>query len=170
MPSLTTIFRDPNANPHGTTVERQAVRAVIFQGEQLLLVYSPVNRDYKFPGGGVKKGEKFEDALRRELLEECGAQLTRVVREIGHIVEYAHAKEPEFETFKMTSHYFLCEADTFVSPQTLEEYEAELDFQPVWVELAAALQTNNSRLEQPDPPRWTTRDTFMLEYIKTHLM
>ena len=89
---------------------------------------------------------------------------------IGYIVEYAHAKEPEFDIFQVTSHYFLCEADTFVSPQTLDEYEAELDFQPVWVELAAALQINNSRLEQPDPLRWTTRDTFMLEYVKTHLL
>jgi 8-oxo-dGTP pyrophosphatase MutT (NUDIX family) len=168
MPSLRTIFRDPNANPHGTIVERQAVRAIVFQGQQLLLVYSPVNMDYKFPGGGVKEGEKPEQALERELLEECGARLTRVIQEIGHIVEYAYAKEPEFETFKMTSHYFLCKADAFVSSQALEAYEADLGFQPVWVEPGEALQVNKSRLEQPNPARWMARETFMLSYLQNN--
>jgi hypothetical protein len=51
-----------------------------------------------------------------------------VVREIGSIVKYARAKEPDFETFKMTSHLFLCEVDAFVAPQALEGYEVHLTF------------------------------------------
>lgn len=166
MTTLATIFRDPDANPHGTTVERQAVRAVIFDGEKLLLVYSPVAKDYKFPGGGVIGGENPGQALEREILEECGARLARVIREIGDIVEYAHAKEPEFETFKMTSRYFLCEVDAFVAQQSLDDYEAELEFQPVWVKIGEALQINRIRLEQPNPSRWTPRETFMLSYLQ----
>ena len=170
MPLLTTIFRDPDANPNGTTVERQAVRAIILSGKQLLLVYSPVAREYKFPGGGVDNGETLETALGREVLEECGARLTRIVREIGAIVEYDHAKEPEFETFKMTSHHFLCEADAFVAPQALEGYEVRLAFEPRWVELEDALALNKSRLELPDPSPWLDREIFMLEYVKDHLL
>ena len=70
----------------------------------------------------------------------------------------------------MTSHYFQCEVDGFTTQQSLDDYEAELDFRPVWVNLAKALKTNQSRLNKPDPTRWTARDTYMLEYIKTHLM
>ena len=167
---LTTIFRDPDANPHGTTVERQAVRAIILQGHKLLLVYSPVAGEYKFPGGGVNKGETLEAALAREVLEECGARLTRVIRKIGSIVEYAHAKEPEFEIFKMTSHYFLCEADAFVALQKLEGYEIRLAFQPQWVEIEDALSLNKSRLELPDPSSWLTREIYMLEYVRDNLL
>lgn len=173
MPSgnvLTTIFRDPGANPHGTTVERQAVRAVILQGTQLLLVYSPVGREYKFPGGGVKVGETLENALGREILEECGARLTLIVREIGSIVEYAFAKELEFETFKMTSHNFLCEVDAFVVPQALEGYEIQLGLQPRWVELEEAVKQNISRLVLSDPSPWLAREIFTLEYVRDHLL
>ena len=170
MKTLTTIFRHPDANPQGTTIERQAVRGIILQGEQLLLLYSPVAREYKFPGGGVDDGETLEAALEREILEECGARLTRVVCEIGSIVEYDHAKEPVFETFKMTSHNFVCEVDAFVAPQALEGYEVRLAFQPVWVEIDEALALNKSRLELPDPSPWLTREIFTLEYVRDNLI
>lgn len=170
MSVLTTILRHPDVNPNGTTVERRAVRGIILDGTQLLLAYSPVNMEYKFPGGGVDKGETLEMALERELLEECGAILTRVVREIGAIIEYGNAIEPEFETFKMTSHIFLCQADAFVAPQKLEGYEIRLAFQPRWVELEIALANNNSRLAYPDPSPWLVREIFTLEYVRDNLL
>ena len=126
--------------------------------------------EYKFPGGGVKTEETPEETLQRELLEECGARLTQITREIGSIVEYAHAKEPEFETFKMTSHNFLCEVDAFVAPQALEGYEIRLAFQPRWVELEDALALNKSRLELPDPSPWLAREIFMLRYVRDNLL
>ena len=52
MQILTTIFRDPGLDIHGKTDHRVAVRAVVIRGGNLLMVYSPVNGDYKFPGGG----------------------------------------------------------------------------------------------------------------------
>ena len=170
MAILATIFRHPYANPHGTTVERQAARGIILNRTQLLLVYSPVAREYKFPGGGVNNGETPVKTLEREVLEECGARVTRVVREIGFIVEYANAVEPKFETFKMTSHIFLCQADAFVAPQKLGGYEIQLAFQPCWVEINQALEHNKSRLESSDPSPWLAREIFMLEYVKDFLL
>lgn len=67
----------------------------------------------------------------------------------------------------MTSRYYLCEIDAFVASQALDDYEANLKFQPVWVEPGKALQVNRSRLEQPNPPRWTVRETFMLSYLQS---
>ena len=40
----------------GTVNYREAVRAIIIKDKKILMVHSK-NKDYKFPGGGIKKGE-----------------------------------------------------------------------------------------------------------------
>ena len=62
MKILTEIFRDKGLDIHGKTDQRAAVRAVVIRGTTLLMVYSPVNKDYKFPGGGVDENENPEIA------------------------------------------------------------------------------------------------------------
>lgn len=133
------------------------------------MIYSPVNGDYKFPGGGVEKGENPEIALRREVAEECGMNLTRILRNIGCTVEYAIPLKAEFDVFKMTSNYYLCEVDlTLEAPQHLDDYEEALGFQPVWVDIDTAIQTNKVILgtEIKSSPQWTSREVFMLEHIQ----
>jgi double-stranded uracil-DNA glycosylase len=61
-------------------VERQAVRAVVVDAEQRVLLVRfqhPVSGDswWATPGGGVDEGESDEEALRRELREEAGLDL-----------------------------------------------------------------------------------------------
>ena len=171
MQILTEIFRDLNVNIHGKTDHRAAVRAVVIRGSNLLMVYSPVNGDYKFPGGGVDGDESHELALKREVAEECGMNLTRILEEIGCIIEYAIPMKNEFDVFKMTSSYYLCEVDSAIKEQSLDPYEKDLGFQPVWVDINTAIQTNIAILgtETKRPPQWTAREVFMLEYIQKKL-
>ena len=172
MQTLTEIFRDPSLDIHGKADHRTAVRAVVIRKKKLLMVYSPVNGDYKFPGGGVDRSENHETALKREVSEECGMKVIRILREIGCIVEYAIPMKTEFDVFKMTSSYYLCEVDATIKEQRLDRYEAELGFQPVWIDIDAAIQTNKTVLKtkMKKPPKWTAREVFMLEFIRENLL
>jgi len=166
MEILTEIHRKKGINVNGKTIHRTAVRAVILRARELLMVYSSNVGDYKCPGGGVDLGESHEQALARELREECGASLLSVDSELGAIVEYNFAKEDDFNVFKMTSHYYSCQVEDGFGAQRLDEYEKDLGFKPIWVAIDHAISTNQSLLNSRRSPEWLKREIFMLEYIK----
>jgi len=166
MQILTEIHRAEGINISGKTVHRTAVRAVIQRGRDLLMVYSTKVGDYKFPGGGVDLGETHEQALARELREECGASLLSVDGELGAVIEYNFAKEKEFDVFKMTSHYYFCQAGDDFGTQKLDDYERDLGFKPVWVDIEDAISNNRALLALPTSPDWLRREIFVLEHIR----
>jgi hypothetical protein len=63
MRLLREILRAENARKDGRTIHREAVRGVILNGRKLLMVYSSVNGDYKFPGVSMDEGETHTQAL-----------------------------------------------------------------------------------------------------------
>lgn len=52
------------------------VRVIIESQDRLLFVHHTYLPKYYFPGGGLKKKESFEDAARREVLEETGLTIS----------------------------------------------------------------------------------------------
>jgi len=166
MKILTEIRRADGIHIKGRTVHRTAVRAVILRNQKLLMVYSSNVGDYKFPGGGMDAGESHEHALARELMEECGATLRSVDGELGAIIEYDHAKEAEFDVFEMTSYYYFCQVEDGFVGQTLDDYERDLGFQPLWIDIKDAIEVNRGLLCSKEPPAWLRREIFALETIQ----
>ena len=167
MKLLTQIFHKPNLLLNSITVTRESVRAIILRGNQVLMVYSLTNGDYKFPGGGVEDGEQYITTLKRELMEECGARLKTVLGEFGRVEEYDEAKEEEYDLFCMHSHYYLCEIEDGLGSQNLDDYESAFGFTPEWVPVEHAITLNHALLEKPPPnlQRWVKRDLFVLEML-----
>ncbi|MFW6356298.1 MAG: NUDIX domain-containing protein [Spirochaetota bacterium] len=170
-PITHTIYRHAPETIPGATSVRHAVRAVAGTASRLLMIRSGVNRDYKFPGGGVDAGETHADALRREIMEECGLALTEIGRKIAEVTEHGLSIHDPNEGFQMVSHYYLCSVDeTERFAQCLEAYEERLQFAPVWISLDDALRNNRSLLDgSADLPRWTQRETWVLAALREAL-
>jgi 8-oxo-dGTP pyrophosphatase MutT (NUDIX family) len=170
MDILTEIHRRPDVNTRGRTIHRTAVRGVALRGRDLLMIHSSQVGDYKFPGGGVNEGETHAQTLSREFQEESGMSVVRVGVKIGTIIEYDHPMEKDYDVFKMTSHYYRCEAEGGFGAQKLDRYEQELGFKPVWINTDHVIQLNKALLHSDKAPQWLRREIFILEYIRKTLL
>ena len=68
-----------------------AVGAVVLKGPTVLLVQrgrEPNRHRWSLPGGVVRLGERFQDALIREVREECGIEVE--VRDLLEVVDRVH--------------------------------------------------------------------------------
>jgi len=166
MKLLKEIIRKQGINFDGNTIYREAVRGVVINGKTLLMIYSSKDGDYKFPGGGINIGETHETALVREIREECGATVLSINEELGKVIEFDIPIEENYDVFKMVSFYYICEVDPDFGEQSLDQYEIDLGFTPIWVDIDKAISTNRMLIDSNNFPRWTPRETFVLEYIK----
>lgn len=66
------------------------VRILLVRDGQVVLVKHSYQDAWFLPGGGVKRGETLDQAIRREAAEECGAILHRVdfIGAYTNFVEY----------------------------------------------------------------------------------
>lgn len=146
---------------------RQAVRGIIFKDSKILMVHTNKG-DYKFPGGGVNKEEAFEEALMREVCEETGYTVNNVLGKMGVMVERKIDDFDETLMFEMTSHYYLCEVSNTKTAQKLDDYEADLDFQPIWMFIDEAIKINEEILKKDSNDRnpWVDRDTLVLKELR----
>jgi 8-oxo-dGTP diphosphatase len=64
--------------PRNKLTFRPAVYALVYDAPKLLLVNTKSTGKWFFPGGAIERGEKAEKALRREVKEETGAELSDV--------------------------------------------------------------------------------------------
>ncbi len=153
-------------NEKTKTNYRKAVRAVILKDDNILLVHTNKG-DFKFPGGGMNKEESQEQTLIREVKEETGYIVGDVKEKIGVFIERSLDRYRKDFVFEMISTYYLCELTDGIADQELDEYEIELGFKPIWINLNEAIHVNeeiikNNRL---DINKWIYRETKALKAV-----
>lgn len=144
---------------------RGAVRAVVFKDNTVLMVQTNKG-DYKFPGGGVKKGESHEEALIREVREETGFIINKVHNKIGIVIERNQDIYEQDSVFEMVSYYYSCEVSDEQQNQQLDDYEENQQFRPEWIALDNGILVNESILKKNDINPWVQRETAVLNALK----
>ena len=88
---------------------RVGVGAVILDGDRVLLVkrgQAPSLGKWSIPGGLVHLGESIEDAVRREVAEECGVRI-RILDLCGVIDRVRHAPAAGAADARVHYHYVI---------------------------------------------------------------
>jgi ADP-ribose pyrophosphatase YjhB (NUDIX family) len=86
------------------------VRVLLHKDEQFVLVKHTYQDAWYLPGGGVKRDETLEDAIRREAAEECGATLNHVEL-IGIYTNFKEYKSDHITVFLSTDFTLNAEID-----------------------------------------------------------
>jgi len=148
-------------------IYRDAVRAIVLNEKNQVVMIQSRKEDLQFPGGGLEVGESELETLRREALEEAGVVIKEKVHLIGVVKEQRKSVVVEDTYFMMKSTYYLCHVKTSdINAQQLEDYEKELGLTPIEIDIAEAYRKNSTILkEQANPHLWVERDTIVLKYL-----
>ncbi len=141
MRKISDIIIEEGTEDLAVQKERTTVRGIILNDDKLLMVYSHKFTDYTFPGGGVKKDEDHQTALKRELNEELGAKDLVNLRPYGYIEEKRFGLGDTKSVYLQTSYYYFVEVDGY-GKQSLMERELDHGVQPTWVSIEEAIDFN----------------------------
>lgn len=110
---------------------RVSSRAIITDGNKILLSHELNTGVYLIPGGGLESGETLDECCKREIREETGYEIS-VGKQLYIFKEY-------FRNMLYVSNYFLCEI-TGKGEQSLTESEINHGVIPEWAEINKALE------------------------------
>ena len=137
------VLDKKNYNPKGSVGRRPSVRGIIIRDGKIAMMHSKKYNYYKLPGGGIEPEETLEDTLVREVREESGLIVKpETIKEFGYVRRIEKGRYEDI--FIQDNYYFLCEAETTVEEQELEDYEAEEQFVLEFVTVADAISVNEA--------------------------
>lgn len=134
------------------------VRALIIKNRKIL-VCRTAGRDYYFlPGGHIEFGETMQVALRRELIEELGVELSKT--------KFIGAVENLFDQNGMQKHEVSFVFHVDIKESEVVSKEDHISF--FWLGMDEFIQNNIVPYAMKDAIiKWTTeKETFFIEEVK----
>lgn len=128
-----TLFNETKYVPAESMIQRPSVYGVVIHEAKLLVAKAQYTKLLVLPGGGIDKGERIEDALKREMVEETG-----ITVEVG---EFLHFQTDFFyyDPHEVAIHGFLfiyrCTPLTFDMKTDAYPEDEGLE-RPLWVDIS----------------------------------
>lgn len=154
-------------DPDGVAFVRHSARCIHIKGGLVAMVHSNQFDYYKFPGGGIEKGESKEQAMIRETLEEAGLTvIPESVKAYGYVHRVQKSNHAQEDYFVQDNFYYLCDVEEGLRPQKLDDYEAEERFTLEYVQPDRAIFVNRNAPHGPTDQIMLEREARVLELLK----
>ena len=148
------------------TFVRNSARSIIIRDRKAAMIHSMKYDYYKFPGGGIEKGEDPIAAMIRETREEAGLEvIPESVREYGYVHRIQRSDSDETECFIQDNFYYLCEADSCAVSQRLDDYEANEAYTLEFVDPETVIEKNRNVGESPYNHLMFEREARVIELL-----
>lgn len=145
---------------------RDSARSIIVSNGKLAMIHSLKYDYYKFPGGGIEKGEDPIAAMMRETREEAGLVVRpETVKEYGYVHRIQKSDKDVTECFVQDNYYYLCQVENEVVAQALDNYEASENYVLEYVEPKIAVMKNRSVSQSPYNPMMFEREARVIEML-----
>jgi len=150
---------------------RKASRAIVLNGESILLLYTKRYHDYSLPGGGIDEGESNIAGLIRELKEETGAHNVQNITEFGLYEEFRPWHKTGYDIIHMESYCYICTIDDKLLEPELESHEIDNGMHPIWMNIHQAISHNENTMANSEKKGMSIeRETFLLKLIVSELL
>ena len=139
---------------------RVGVGAVVLDGDRVLLVCRgapPSQGKWSIPGGLIHLGERIEDAVRRELQEECGLQV-RLLGVCGVIDRVLWARSDNGGTERVRYHYVIVDYAAVVTGGVLRAADDATDARWVRIEDMPSYETTDGLADMVERARRVARE------------
>ena len=145
---------------------RNSARSIIVLDKKIAMIHSLKYDYYKFPGGGIEKGEDPVDAMIRETREEAGLVVKpETVKEYGYVHRIQKSDKDDTECFVQDNYYYLCDVEEDRVSQCLDNYEAQETYTLEFVTPEIAIRKNRSVTGSPHNPIMFEREARVLEML-----
>ncbi len=113
-------------------IQRPGAYGIIKNDNNLIAVVK-TKTGYFLPGGGIENGESPEECLKRECLEEIGAEISVFDNFVnGNYYFYSTIANAEMESL---GYFFICKIDKFLKVKT------EADHKLIWLKMEKAISS-----------------------------
>ena len=167
----TQIHSEINHLEDKTIYQRRSARAIVLDGNNILMLYTERYHDYTIPGGGLDNGEDVITGLVRELKEETGANNVHDIKPYGIYEEYRPWHKDDANVMHQISFCYTCKIDQQLGKTALEDHEINNGMKPVWINIHEAIAHNEqTMLNNPKKGMSIERETFLLKLIVKELL